>query len=99
MTGISRASHASFTLGKHNWTIKGDEGCSSGDTYITELKMSGCEENEFTCYDGQCVRMDCRCNQLPDCRDESDKRNCNIFFTICTWTCKELFEIIGNILF
>ena len=78
VTGISKVSHASFTLGKHNWTIKGDEGCNSGDTYITELKMSGCQEDEFTCNDGQCVRMDQRCNQLPDCRDKSDERNCGI---------------------
>ena len=78
VTGISTASSSSFTLGKHNWTIKGDKGCRSGDTYITELKMSGCEENEFTCDDGQCVRMDLRCSHLPDCRDKSDEENCNI---------------------
>ena len=78
VTGTSTASFASFTLGKHNWTIKGDKGCSSGDTYVTELKMSGCQEGDFTCNDGQCVRMDQRCNQLPDCRDESDEKNCNI---------------------
>ena len=78
VTGTSKASFASFTLGKHNWTIKGDTGCSSADTYDTELKMSECQKNEFTCNDGQCVRMDQRCNQLPDCRDESDEENCNI---------------------
>ena len=78
VTGTSSASFATFTLGKHNWTIKGDEGCSSEDTYITELKMSGCQEENFTCNDGQCVEMDLRCNQFPDCRDESDERNCNI---------------------
>ena len=78
VTGISSASFASFTLGKHNWTIKGDDGCSSADTYITELKMSGCQANEYTCNDGQCVSMDDRCNQLPNCRDESDERNCNV---------------------
>ena len=78
VTGMSSASFATFTLGKHNWTIKGDEGCSSEDTYITELKMSGCQEENFTCNDGQCVEIDLRCNQFPDCRDESDERNCNI---------------------
>ena len=76
-TGTSSASFASFTLGKHNWTIKGDRGCGSGDAYNTELKMSGCDEKEFTCNDGQCVSMDRRCDQLADCRDESDERNCN----------------------
>ena len=78
ITGTSTASFSSFTLGKHNWTIKGDEGCSFGDTYITELKMSGCQEGNFTCNNGQCISMDKRCNQLPDCRDESDEKSCRI---------------------
>ena len=78
LRGVSRASHASFTLGKHNWTIEGDKGCNGGKAYVTELKMSGCQKGSFTCNDGQCVSMDLRCNQLPDCRDESDERNCNI---------------------
>ena len=49
VTGISRATHASFTLGKHNWTIKGDKGCNAGESYVTELKMSGCQTGNFTC--------------------------------------------------
>ena len=40
--------------------------------------MSGCSEGNFTCDDGQCVSMDKRCNQLPDCRDESDESNCKV---------------------
>ena len=78
VNGTSTATHASFLLGKHNWTINGDEKCSSGTEYVTELKMSGCKDNEFTCNDGQCVSMAERCNQLPKCRDESDERNCQI---------------------
>ena len=77
VTGISKATHASFLLGKHNWTIKGDKGCNEGESYV-ELKMSGCQKGKFTCNDGQCVGMDQRCNQLSDCRDESDERNCKI---------------------
>ena len=78
LSGIAKASHSSFTLGKHNWTIQGDKGCNGGQPYVRELKMSGCQEGSFTCNDGQCVSMDQRCNQLPDCRDESDERNCQI---------------------
>ena len=40
------------------------------------MKLTGCNQNEFTCDDGQCVRMDQRCNQLPNCRDESDEKGC-----------------------
>ena len=45
---------------------------------MTELKISGCQKGNFTCNDGQCVRMDQRCNQLPDCRDKSDERNYDV---------------------
>ena len=81
VTGTSRAPLESFTLGKHNWTIRGDRGCSKNNgeaEYTTELKMSGCQEGEFTCNDGQCVSSEQRCNQLPDCRDESDEKNCKV---------------------
>ena len=79
VTGISTASQASYTLGKHNWTIRGDFGCSrDGGEYTTELKMSGCREKQFTCDDGQCVSIEQRCDQLPDCRDQSDEQSCNI---------------------
>ena len=80
LTGISKASYASFTLGRHNWTIKGDTLCTggTGSEYTTELKMSGCLKGNFTCDDGQCVSMEQRCDQLPDCRDKSDERNCKI---------------------
>ena len=77
MTGISTASATSLILGRHSWTIKGDRGCSKdGSEYTTELKMSGCQDGNFTCDNGQCVGMDKRCNQLPDCRDKSDENNC-----------------------
>ena len=43
------------------------------------LKLTGCNpDGEFTCNDGQCVKMERRCDQLPDSRDESDERGCNL---------------------
>ena len=80
VTGVSRAAQHTFTLGKHNWTIRGDLACTNGndDQYTTELKMTGCKSDSFTCDDGQCVKMEQRCNQLPDCRDHSDENGCNI---------------------
>ena len=77
VTGISEAPHASFTLGKQNWTIVGDT-LNKGKPYSIELKMSGCNKTQFTCNDGQCVGMRQRCNQLSECRDESDENNCNV---------------------
>ena len=80
VSAFSRAAHNSFILGRHNWTIRGDLGCSEeGREYTTGLKMTGCQEKDnFTCNDGQCVSMKQRCNQIPDCRDKSDEENCEV---------------------
>ena len=76
----SRASKVSYVLGKHEWTVTNDVfSCSKGQPYTTFLKMSGCNlEGEFTCDDGQCVSMEQRCNQIPNCRDESDEKGCQL---------------------
>ena len=81
VTAASKTSLASYTLGRHNWTISGDKGCNeniNSDTYTTELKLSSCQKGQFTCNDGQCVGMDHRCDQLPHCRDTSDEMGCDI---------------------
>ena len=59
--------------------------------YSAELKLSGCKQGisfdsdgkrvvhgdgEFTCNNSQCVSMEKRCNQLPDCKDSSDEDGC-----------------------
>ena len=76
----SRATKASYVLGKHAWKVSGDVfACNDGQPYTTQLKISGCNQNgEFTCDDGQCVTMEERCDQLPDCRDESDEKGCQL---------------------
>ena len=80
VTGITlgRVSHVSFALGKNNWTIKGDTDCNNGEFYTLPLKLTACKEGNFTCDDGQCIAMEERCDQLPQCRDESDEIGCEI---------------------
>ena len=78
ISGLSHADHNTFLLGKHRWSIKGDSGCNSGE-YTGHLKLTGCNTTgQFTCDDGQCVSMEQRCNQLPECRDYSDEKNCSV---------------------
>ena len=76
----SRATKVSYALGKHVWTVSGDVfECNEGQPYKALLKLSGCNpEGEFTCADGQCVTMEQRCNQIPNCRDESDEKGCQL---------------------
>ena len=70
----------SYLLGKHNWTISNDDyECNEGKPYTTMLKLTGCNpEGEFTCNDGQCIKMEERCDQVPDCKDKSDERECQL---------------------
>ena len=79
-TAESKASQHSYALGKHNWTIfKDSDKCSNGQSsYTIAMKLTGCKEGEFTCDDGQCISMEERCNQLPNCRDKSDETGCEI---------------------
>ena len=78
-TALSKEISGRFMLGKQNWIIEGDsKKCHDGKPYTAELKLTGCKEGEFTCNDGQCVSMQERCNQVPDCRDKSDERECKL---------------------
>ena len=81
VTAMCRATKVSYLLGKHNWTISND-GCRKGKLYNTTLKLTGCAEDEFTCDDGQCIKMERRCDQVtgkePNCRDESDENGCQL---------------------
>ena len=78
-TAHTNAPVSSFMLGKHVWTIANDsEKCNKGESYTAVLKLTGCKVGEFTCDDGQCVKMKERCDQVPDCRDESDEVGCRV---------------------
>merc|ERR1711892_516799 len=70
----------SYLLGSHMWKIEEDyKKCSNrGEPYVRRLKLSGCRDGEFTCTDGQCIRMVERCDQIIQCRDESDEMECSI---------------------
>lgn len=52
--------------------------CNKGKPYNITMKLSGCAENEFTCNDGQCIDVINRCDQIIDCRDESDEQECTL---------------------
>ena len=78
-TAVTNAPKDSYALGKHEWMVTGDDkNCHKGEPYTTFLKLTGCLEGYFTCDDGECVRMEQRCDQLPDCVDKSDERRCKL---------------------
>ena len=80
VSGRAKASQVSFVLGKNTWTIEGDNiNCNDGKPYVRDLKLTGCKGAEFTCNSGQCVEMSQRCDQIVDCKDKSDEKNCKLF--------------------
>ena len=80
VSAVSDAPFLSFGLGLHMWEVTGDVWCNTtGVRYKTQLKLTGCnQEGEFTCNDGQCIKMEERCDQVPDCRDKSDEVGCQL---------------------
>ena len=71
---------STYALGRHQWNLTNEaHSCSGGKPWLVDLKLTGCDqEGEFTCDDGQCVRMEQRCDQLVQCRDKSDEENCQL---------------------
>ena len=70
-------------LGKKTWKVESDsKQCHDGTPYNITLKLTGCKEDEFTCDDGQCIKMERRCDQVtgkePNCRDKSDEKGCQL---------------------
>ena len=58
VTASTTASHNSYALGLNDWSVVGDSiNCYEGENYTIKLKLSGCENDEFTCNAGQCVMM------------------------------------------
>ena len=52
--------------------------CNEGKSKILTLKMSSCSDDQFTCSNGDCVRMEERCDQVPNCEDDTDEMDCGI---------------------
>ena len=58
--------------------VKDDPCTSSLSSKLVKIKVTACGSGQFTCDDGQCVSIDDRCNQISNCRDESDEDNCKM---------------------
>ena len=77
----SKSSEVSMLLGIHVFDFShviGDLCTVRDESELVKIKLTSCGEEKFTCNDGQCVRMEERCNQISNCRDESDEDNCKM---------------------
>ena len=87
-SAVSSTSKFSFLLGRSEWRISEDNAnCNKGAPYTATLKLTGCREGEFTCWDGQCITMEQLCDTVENCRDGSDEKDCSLVregsFIIC----------------
>ena len=77
-TIITPAVSTSLALGTHNVPMP-DDLCTKGkDDKMVRLTITACNNTEFTCFDGNCVPFEQRCNRVVDCPDSSDERGCFI---------------------
>ena len=77
-TIIAPAASTSLALGTYNVPMP-DDACTRGkDDKTVKLTITNCDDNEFTCFDGNCVPFGQRCNRIIDCPDLSDERDCLI---------------------
>ena len=56
-----------------------DDKCTDGrDDKVMNIKFTTCVAGMFTCNDGQCIDIEERCDQTPNCNDESDENQCEV---------------------
>jgi hypothetical protein len=72
------ASSNSLALGTHNVLMDQDLCTRTKDDKVVKITITNCDNNEFTCFDGDCVAFHKRCNRIVDCPDSSDERDCLI---------------------
>ena len=63
-----------YPIGRKVWTF--DDRLCEIDNAPTNLTLTSCAENEFTCTDGTCQPLVNRCDLKADCTDRSDEENC-----------------------
>lgn len=65
----------SYPIGRHTWTLKRSM-CNNLIGSRLQLSFSICDNNEFTCNNGDCIKKERRCNAKDDCSDLSDEEDC-----------------------
>ena len=66
--------------------------------YLTprQMAMTGCRDDEFTCHDGSCQKMEKRCDGKSNCRDGTDEENCQTIVTFAGYNKFLVPEPIGT---
>ena len=62
-------------IGMFQWTLF-DNQCRDGNGTLRELKLTTCPNEQYTCYNGDCIELEKVCDENLDCLDGSDENNC-----------------------
>lgn len=62
-------------MGRHPWKVH-TEVCNNTINSTNIMVLSKCTSDEFTCTDSTCIRLLQRCNNVIDCSDGIDERDC-----------------------
>ena len=74
--GILARTSSSNPIGRKYWNYK-DRTCELKEEVKTLLTFSVCYPGkEFTCNSGDCIALSKRCNQIEECDDGSDEKEC-----------------------
>ena len=66
-------------IGRNNWTVI-DFSCNIKSPTVVPVTISVCKfKDEFSCSSGACINIYKRCDNVIDCEDESDEKDCKIF--------------------
>ncbi|XP_064116511.1 uncharacterized protein LOC135222327 [Macrobrachium nipponense] len=66
-----------YPIGRHTWELRRSE-CNNLIGSRLQLSFSICNNNEFTCSNGDCIPKEKRCNAKDDCVDLSDEEDCQV---------------------
>lgn len=58
--------------------------------------VSVCFSNEFQCRDGGCVKSEYRCDNINDCKDQSDELNCGKYDLLTSHKVCRNITLVGD---